>query len=150
MNTTAVRSVMDDAHRCAMAMLDSGTYIERELPNVHMDDATRTSATELCSQLIGTNFDIIHELSDLDDLLKDGAGDERILTAVARIIQWLSDDISRIDQLVTRLEAAGERDPRCGSAYILVAESAVNILIPFKRAKAAADLLTNANATGSA
>ncbi|OAI43203.1 hypothetical protein AYO41_02545 [Verrucomicrobia bacterium SCGC AG-212-E04] len=150
MNTTAVQSVMSDAHQCAMAMLDSGTYIERELPNVHMDDASRTSATELCSHLIGTKHDIIHELSELDDLLKNGGTDERILSAVALIIQWLSDDVSRIDQLVTCLDAAGNRDPRCGSAYILVAESAVNILIPYKRAKVAADLLTNTNAAGNA
>ena len=149
MNTAAVRTLMNEAHQCAMAMLDSGTYIERELPNVRMDDATRASATELCSQLVGTKHDIIHELSDLDDLLKDGAADERIMSAVGLIIRWLWEDISQMHELVTSLEAAGQRDPECGGAHILVAESAVNILIPFKRAKAAADLLTNSNATGN-
>jgi hypothetical protein len=52
MNTTAVRPVMDDAHRCAMAMLDSGTYIERELPNVHMDFiGNHTPAPNACGLL---------------------------------------------------------------------------------------------------
>jgi hypothetical protein len=43
---------MDDAHRCAMAMLDSGTYIERELPNVHMDFiGNHTPAPNACGLL---------------------------------------------------------------------------------------------------
>ena len=78
MTTSTVRTVMNEVHQCAMAMLDSGTYIQRELPNVRMDDAVRASAAELCSQLIGTKHDIIHELSDLDDLLRDGAGYDAI------------------------------------------------------------------------
>ena len=150
MNTSTVRSVMNEAHRCAMAMLDSGTYIERELPNVSMDDTVRAAASELCSQLIGSKHDIIHELSELDDLLTEGATDERIASAVALIIRWLWDDIHQIHELVTTLQAAAENDPACGSAYILVAESAVNILNPFNRAKEAADLITKTNATGNA
>lgn len=150
MNTVAIRTLMSEAQQCAMAMLDSGTYIQRELPNVRMDDATRASAAELCSQLIGTKHDIIHELFELDELLRDGATDDRIASAADLIIRWLWDDIQQMHQLVTTLEAATRTQPDDGGAYILVAESAVNILNPFNRAKAAADLLTNTNATGNA
>jgi len=72
------------------------------------------------------------------------------VSAVGLILRWLADDISQIHQLVTSLEAASLLDPECSSAYVLVAESAVNILNPFNRARAAADLLTNTNATGNA
>ena len=150
MNTSAVRTVLNEAHTCAMAMLDSGTYIERELPNVRMDEPIRAVASELCSQLIGTKHDIIHELSELDDLLTNGATDERIVSAVALIIRWLWDDIRQIHELVTMLQASSEIDPACGGAYILVAESAVNILNPFNRAKEAADLLADTNTTRNA
>jgi len=150
MNASALRTVMNETHKCAMAMLENGTYIERELPNVRMDEAVLAAANELCSQLVGTKHDIIHELSELDDLLNDGATDERIVSAVALIIRWLWDDIHRMHQLVTTLRVAADRDPECVSAHILVAESAVNILNPFNRAKAAADLLADTNATESA
>lgn len=143
MNTSTVHILMKEAHACAMAMLDSGLYVQKELPNVRMEEALRASTLELCSQLIGTKHDIIHELSELDDLLRDGATNEAVAQKVALIIRWLWDDISQIHELVTKLEAAAHRDPACGSAYILVAESAVNILNPFNRAKTAADSVTD-------
>ena len=150
MNASVIHTVMTEARNCAMAMLDSGTYIERELPNVRMDDAARTMATALCSQLIGTKHDIIHELFELDELLSSDASDDRVASAVALIIQWLWDDICQMHELVTTLEAATHGQADDGGAYLLVAESAVNILNPFNRAKAAADLITQTNATGNA
>ena len=45
-------------------------------------------------------------------------------------------------ELVVTLESGARNDPACGSAYLLVMESAVNILNPFNRAKDAADSLT--------
>jgi hypothetical protein len=41
MNTSALQIVMNEARKCAAAMLESGTYIGRELPNVRMDDPVR-------------------------------------------------------------------------------------------------------------
>ena len=142
MNTDAVQTVMNEGRKCALAMLESGTYMERELPNVCMNESVRVAAAELCSQLIGTKHDIFHELFELDELLTTGAPDDQIKSAIALIIRWLWDDIRQMHELVTSLEAAAKNDPACGSAYILVAESAVNILNPFNRAKEAADLLT--------
>lgn len=141
---------MSEARECAMALLESGDFIQRELTNVRMDDATRASAAKLCSQLIGTKHDIIHELFDLDELLRGGVDEDTIHSRIDRIRRWLFNDVSQMHELVTTLASAVERDPECGGAYILVAESATNILRPFKRAIAAADLLTNADPTGNA
>lgn len=137
---------MKEARACAMALLDSGIYIQSELSNVRIEEALRATTLELCSQLIGTKHDIVHELSELDELLSHGASDEAVAQEVALIIRWLWDDISQMHELVIKLAAAAHRDPACSSAYILVAESAVNILNPFNRAKAAADSVTD---TGS-
>ncbi len=142
MNTAAIQSVTNECRKCALAMLESGTYMERELPNVRMDVSVRAAAAELCSQFIGTKHDIFHELFELDELLAAGAPDDRIKSAITLIIRWLWDDIRLMHELVTSLDAAAKKDPACGSAYILVAESAVNILNPFNRAKETADLLT--------
>jgi hypothetical protein len=67
MNPAAIRTVLNEAHRCAMAMLDNASYIERELPNVRMDAANHASAIELCSSLIGTKHDIKLEAAAKDD-----------------------------------------------------------------------------------
>jgi len=149
MNTSALRNVMNEARKCAAAMLESGTYIERELPNVRMDEPVRVATVELCSRLVGTKHDIIHELFELDELLASGASDERIKSAIARIIDWLGDDIRQMHELVTALDAAAKNDPTRVSAYLLVAGSAVNILNPFNRAAEAADLLAETRADGN-
>ncbi len=140
---------MNEARKCAAAMLESGTYIERELPNVRMDEPVRVATVELCSRLVGTKHDIIHELFELDELLASGASDERIKSAIARIIDWLGDDIRQMHELVTALDDAAKNDPSRVSAYLLVAGSAVNILNPFNRAAEAADLLAETRADGN-
>ena len=140
---------MNEARKCAAAMLESGTYIGRELPNVRMDEPVRMATVELCSRLVGTKHDIIHELFELDELLASGASDERIKSAIARIIDWLGDDIRQMHELVTALDAAAKNDPTRVSAYLLVAGSAVNILNPFNRAAEAADLLAETRADGN-
>ena len=149
MNTSALQNVMNEARKCAAAMLESGTYIGRELPNVRMDEPVRVATVELCSRLVGTKHDIIHELFELDELLASGASDERIKSVIARIIDWLWEDIQRMHEIVTTLEAATHREPDDGGAYILVAECAVNILNPFNRAKEAADSLAETRADGN-
>jgi hypothetical protein len=149
MNTSALQIVMNEARKCAAAMLESGTYIERELPNVSMDEPVRVATVELCSRLVGTKHDIIHELFELDELLASGASDERIKSAIARIIDWLGDDIRQMHELVTALDAAAKNAPSRVSAYLLVAGSAVNILNPFNRAAEAADLLAETRADGN-
>ncbi len=115
-----------------MAMLESGAYIRRELPNVRM-------ATELCEDLIGTNFDVIPELRELDDLLAYGGSEEDIASAIELFMGWLSDDIQKLGELVMKLRAAAEFDPEREGAHILVAECAKNVLEPFNRARGAAD-----------
>ncbi|GDX11828.1 hypothetical protein LBMAG57_36000 [Verrucomicrobiota bacterium] len=84
-----------------------------------------------------------------DELLASGASDERIKSAIARIIDWLGDDIRQMHELVTALDAAAKNDPTRVSAYLLVAGSAVNILNPFNRAAEAADLLAETRADGN-
>lgn len=149
MDMTAARTLISEARQCAVAMLDNGTFIQGELPSVRMDDATRLAAGALCSALISTKHDIIHELFDLDELLRGGATDERIASTVDRIIRWLRDTIQQMVDLVQRLEAMADTQPDTSIAYTLVAESAVNIIEPFNRAQAAAQLLINPDAIGS-
>lgn len=139
MNETNVRTVRREAGTCALAMLENATFIENELPNVQMDGSTRAATLALCSQLVGTKHDIFHELHELDDLIDTEAGEDRITRKAAMIVRWLGQDVTQMQELVTTLEAAAAKDSACQGAYILVAESAGNILAPFDFARAALD-----------
>ncbi len=132
---------MTAARDCALVMLESATYIQRELPNVQMDDSIRATTEELCSALVGTKHDMFTEAFELDELLAAEASESDILVRVNRIVQWLWQDVERMHQLVTALESASKRDPAFGLAYLLIAESATNILQAFNRTRAAADQL---------
>lgn len=141
MNESAVHAVMTEARNCALVMLESATYIQNELANVRMNDALRAQTEQVCTALVGTKHDIISELFELDELLGSEASASVIRSRVNRIVQWFWDDITRMHQLVMALESASKQDPACGPAYVLVAESATNILNAFNGTKAAADSL---------
>ena len=132
---------MTEARNCALVMLESATYIQSELANVRMNDALRAQTEQVCTALVGTKHDIISELFELDELLGSEASASIINSRVHRIVQWFQDDITHMHQLVTALESASKQEPACGLAYILVAESATNILNAFDRTRAAADSL---------
>jgi hypothetical protein len=151
MNESAVHAVMTEARNCALVMLESAIYIQSELANVRMNDALRAQTEQVCTALVGTKHDIISELFELDELLGSEVSVSAIRARVNRIVQWFWDDITRMHQLVMALKSASEQEPACGPAYVLVAESATNILNAFNRTRAAADSLrTEADETRTA
>ena len=151
MNESALHAVMSEARNCALVMLESATYIKSELPNVRMNDALRAQTEQVCTALVGTKHDIFSELFELDELVGSRASASGIRSRVNRIVQWLRDDITTMHQLVMALESDSKQDRSCEPAYILVTESATNILNAFNRTRAAADSLNaQADETGNA
>jgi hypothetical protein len=112
-----------------MSMGENASYIERELPNVTLPDDLRAQATELCSNLIGTDFDIISELFDFDDILSAPTPDAAVVaTRIERIVRWLSRDLPKMHQLIAAVQSAAETNPDYGLACMLLTESAATIL----------------------
>jgi hypothetical protein len=96
----------------------------------------------VCRALIGTKHDVISELFELDDLLRPaGASSSEIAFRLNRIIRWLWEDVSRMHEFVMALDSAKKQNPAFAPAYVLVAESATNILNAFKRTTAAQTFL---------
>ena len=54
MNPTTIQKFVTQARRCAMEMLITGSYIQRELPRGEMPETLRDSASQACTQLIAT------------------------------------------------------------------------------------------------
>lgn len=61
---------------------------------------------------------------------------------VSRILQWIADDLTAVDDLVKALEAAAGQDADYAAAYVLVAESATNILTASTKVSQAASHLS--------
>jgi hypothetical protein len=132
-----VRAVMSAARRCAFAMLENATYIQRELPRVTLDADLRAQAVRVCEQLIGTKHDILSEVDELDAVLAHGGSPEEIAKYRERIVRWLGEDVADLHELVLAVHAAEKRDPAFGTASVLITESAANIVRAFSDVKAA-------------
>jgi len=130
-----VQRFLDEARECAMQMLQNAVYILTELDNVQMSNELRVRTRQVCDDLIGTKHDIIHEIFEVDDLLTSKAPSREIVARADRIVRWLGEDVEKMHGVVKALEAAADQDRACGLAYILVSESAVNILRPFYHAQ---------------
>lgn len=125
-----VLEFLGHTRECAVQMMMNAMYIQKELPNVRMSDELRERTEKLCSVLIGTKHDLVTEIFELDERLGSGAGNEEILRRVNRMVQWAGGDTLKMHEVVMALEAELESGVMDGGAYLLVSESAVNILRP--------------------
>jgi hypothetical protein len=109
-------------------MLDNAAYVEKELGSVRVpspDDAR--AIAEVCSSLLGTGHDVTSELFGLDELDLPAA-DPVVQRRVERIQRSLGDDLPRLDAVVRGLAAAAKGDRAYALVFVLVSESAANIL----------------------
>ncbi len=136
-NLELVHAFMSKAHTCAMVLLGNAGYIEKELDAVRISDECRAETRLVCQTLIGTKHDIVTEVSEMHDLLGEAAYPSVILQRAERIVRWFQEDMDKLNALVMGLAADMDADPGSSGAYVLVAESATNILSAFKETVAA-------------
>ncbi len=125
-----IREFQAHTRDCALQMMMNALFIQQELPNVQISDELRQQTVELCSVLIGTKHDLITEIFELDEALEKGAGNVEVLRRVNRMVEWAEKDALKMHEIVMALDADAQNDVMNGSAYLLVSESAVNILTP--------------------
>jgi len=126
------------------AIVSNVAYIRRELPQLQLSDDLRSKAEEVCSTLIDTYHDLVDSLlSDLDELLNVEAPVplpiDSVRVVLDQMIRCFQAGIDMMHELVTALETAKETEPSCVEAYVLVAESAANILNAYERTAEAMD-----------
>ena len=132
MSASALSQFMSAAATCTYSMLKSADYIQGELPQLKVSEAMGEQIMDVCEHLVGTKHDVQTEISDLGEL--DAAVDSEVVQGrVRRIEAWLSEEIPRLHAVVTALEPTGS------VAYILVAESVVNIMNSFREVRDAGD-----------
>jgi len=125
-----------------MQMMSNADYIMKELPNINLPDELGNKLSNICEGLVGTKHDIINELDDLSTAISSSEEiTHDIKTRINRIIRWIADDLPEIHELVMELQTLSKSEPAYGLAFMLVAESAVNILNAFNEAAAEAELV---------
>lgn len=146
-DAATVKTVLEflgHTRECAVQMMTNAMYIQKELANVRMSDELRQRTEKLCSVLIGTKHDLVTEIFELDEKLGSGAGNEEVLRRINRMVQWAGEDTLKMHEIVMALDAELERGVMDGGAYLLVSESAVNILRPLHEMRETAAQLKEA------
>jgi len=128
------------AQNCAMQMMSNSTYIQTELPKLTLPEGAKAQIAALCDSLIATKHDVISELFELSEV-SESSSPSNINERVKMIIEWLWETILEMHQVVQTLQTAAETDAQFSIGWLLVVESATNILNPFNRAAEAADAL---------
>jgi hypothetical protein len=102
-------------------------YIQKKLPTLDLADIQQSAIVQICSTLVGTKHNVVSELFDLQDI-QGVVAPGVIRQRIERIVQMVIEDLTRLHEVVQSLEMATVSDRRAGLAYLLIAESATNML----------------------
>lgn len=123
----------------ALSLQENATYLLKELPNVQMTESLRLEMVENCDSLIATKHDVISALAEIDELAEPGSGSKEILRRLEHCLSWVRQDIDRLHKVVVALQSETQKDATATPGYILVVESAVNMMKAFLEAKKEVD-----------
>lgn len=137
MVTSKLQAFLSAAATAAHEMLANATYVQGELSVLGLAESRRQAIAAVCSALIGTKHDVISELAELRELGEPPTS-TLVQRRVERIARWLGEDLPQLNAVVEELDAARGSDPAAGGAYVLVAESAANLLRAVGQAATAA------------
>ena len=125
------------ANNCASVMLDNAFYIQEALPTIEVEERYQERIKVVCEELIGTRFDIVSELRDLEEALGNEGEGKKCHKLTERIVRWLREPIATLHDTVSLLK----QDSNTSLPFILVAESGVNIMNAFNHVGEAYDNL---------
>jgi len=138
----ALKAFMLAASDCANEMMSNASYIEKELPKITLPAELKGEILAVCDSLVGTKHDVISEVLELGELPDDTECDV-LLRRAERILRWLCEEPPKLHSVVSTLDrlnqVVGTASGSAGLAYLLVAESATNILHGVAKASDAAD-----------
>lgn len=137
MVTSKLQAFLSAAATAAHEMLANATYVQGELASLGLVESQRHAIAEVCSALIGTKHDVLSELAELRELGEPSTS-TLVQRRVERIARWLREDLPQLHSVVEALDAARGSDSNARGGYVLVAESAANVLRAVGQAATAA------------
>lgn len=119
----------------ALAALENAEYVRRELPDLGLPDELAARVAEACDALVGLKHDAVSELfAALEERERSEADAAR---RMERLVDVSAEDLRPLHDLVTGLREA----PEASLAFVLVAESAANVLGAYVRFRDAVRVL---------
>jgi len=140
MNPITINTFMAEVRNCAMAMMEAGAYIQRELPNIQLLPTQREAADRVCAELSATKHDVMSEIFELRDLVEQG-DETQVMQTIDLTLSWMMEAVQQLREITDTLQTAAIENPEFRAAFILFAESFMNTVEPFTRAQKAADFL---------
>lgn len=139
MDSTPVVTALRAARDCAVVMRDNAMFILDELEDVGMDEGLRVRTEAVSRALLGSSHDVTSELFEMEDLLTAESSADEIEARIDRLVRWLKEDMEQLHLLVTTLDAASHENPANQLGFVLVVESAANVLQAFVTFRSAAE-----------
>ena len=115
--------------QCAHMMMDSSSYVSKELPLLDIPDSFRAQINGLCDNWMGTKHDLISELFDAQEDMA-AANTDALAARCGRMVGWIESHVMEAHEIIQNLDAAtkGNSAGDLGGAWLLVTESAFNVL----------------------
>lgn len=111
-------------------MMSNAAYVNEELPGLDIPSDLCARIQSVCADLIGSKHDLVHELSELEEIERD-AEDSVVMERVDRIVRWCMEDIQEMHGLVEEVRSRARTYDQGALVSVLVTESATNILNAF-------------------
>ena len=120
---------LDVSTDCARQMLDNAEYVRKELPGVNVPEDLRREITALCDKWTAAGTGAFEEMMVLLPLLDEPSPESAVLwEKIRRIHRTLRETMPATDAVVTTLNQAMASSPSAWLAFLLVSESAGNVL----------------------
>lgn len=132
MASSQLVAFLSAAEGCALEMLMNASYMNEQLQSLVVPEPHRAAIVHMCGVLVGTKHDIVDEVWCAREAPQPAAS-SIMQSRVERILQYLGEEMPKLDALVRSLDTASRTDSACGGPYLLVAESATNIYKSFAR-----------------
>lgn len=111
-----------------MQMMENATYIHKELPSLSMPQSSRDELNALCTSLISTKHDVMHEIIEINELVMVSPDSPAIAAGIERISNWFSKEVFSFDTSLSKVRQAVEAGQADVIATMLLMENGVNIL----------------------
>ena len=127
---------------CTRVMHENALYVEQELPNVRMSNDSLAHTRAVCQSLIAARRDVDRIYSEPDGGMVASPANHPVLVETAHRALWrIRESLVGLADLVSALDAEHKKDVGSVAAYLLVGESAANILQAYNQSKAACDAM---------
>lgn len=140
MNAEALQGQISRLYSSLAEIAGNIDYIRDELPRLAIPNVERLRVENACAKFAWTVYDVRKEIRNLEDKLGLHPGEEPFDPGIINpdprvtmnfISDWLLTEIEAMHQTVVHLENLSKETAALGIVYILVTESATNILNAF-------------------